>query len=72
MESALQAITDLERLERMSERVLDAADWQDLSGDALKRSVIFPRFDGPGVPGHDTLSRPVIPRILPPSASRPS
>ncbi len=31
VESALQAITDLERLERMSERVLDAADWQDLA-----------------------------------------
>ncbi len=28
--AALQAITDLERLERMVDRVLDAADWQDL------------------------------------------
>ena len=31
VESALQAITDLERLGRMSERVLDASDWQDLA-----------------------------------------
>jgi predicted transposase YdaD len=31
VESALQAIMDLERLERMSERVLDAAGWQDLA-----------------------------------------
>ena len=30
MDSALQAITDLERLQRLIDRVSDAADWQDL------------------------------------------
>jgi hypothetical protein len=30
VESALQAITDLERLERMVDRVHDAVDWRDL------------------------------------------
>jgi hypothetical protein len=30
IESAINGITDLERLERMSDRMLQAADWQDL------------------------------------------
>jgi hypothetical protein len=29
-ESAINGITDLERLERMSDHILQAADWQDL------------------------------------------
>jgi hypothetical protein len=28
--SALQAITDLERLQRLVDRILDASNWQDL------------------------------------------
>jgi hypothetical protein len=30
IESALLAITDRERLERIGERIMDAADWDDL------------------------------------------
>ena len=29
-ESAIQAITDLDRLERLLDRILDASNWQDL------------------------------------------
>ena len=29
-ESAVQAITDLDRLERLVDRILDASDWEDL------------------------------------------
>jgi hypothetical protein len=30
VEAAVQAITDLDRLERMSDRMFDATSWQDL------------------------------------------
>jgi predicted transposase YdaD len=32
IKAALLAITDLDRLERMSDRILHAADWNDLLG----------------------------------------